>query len=181
LAAGVGSAAVVILTSSAGGATASVTVTEGCGSKRSFASSISGPRELQADDILGRILEIAAGPGCVLYLEPHRWPHWRHPRPRAARQAPAPAGKTAVDRFDPEGEYRAGARRHALKPLNLLAKDGRWLNRSTHALVKRFQSGIVPDLFQSEGKSQMAGPVPEELAALQQCRSPCEHEGNRGV
>ena len=94
-----------------------------------------------------------------------------------------PTRKTAVDRFDPEGEYRAGARRHALKPLNLLAKakDGRWLNRSTHALVKRFQSGIVLDLFQSEGKSQMAGHVPEDLAALQQCRSPCEHEGNRGV
>ena len=94
-----------------------------------------------------------------------------------------PARKTAVDGFDPEGEYRAGARRHALKPLNLLAKakDGSWLNRSTHALVKRFRSGIVLDLFQSEDKSQMAGRDPEGLAARQQCGSPCEHEGNRGI
>jgi hypothetical protein len=106
------------------------------------------------------------------------------PRDLVQRAKPQPPHrKTAVDRFAPEGEYRAGARRHALKPLNLLAKakDGRWLNRSTHSLVKRFQSGIVLDLFQSEGKSQMAGHVPEDLAALQQCRSPCEHEGNRGV
>jgi hypothetical protein len=36
-------------------------------------------------------------------------------------------------------------------------------------------------LFQLEGKSQMARPIPEGLAARQQCRSPCEHEGNRGV
>jgi hypothetical protein len=33
--------------------------------------------------------------------------------------------------------------------LNLLAKptNGGWLDRSTHALVKRFQRGIVLDLF----------------------------------
>ena len=54
----------------------------------------------------------------------------------------APARKTVVDRLNPERERRVGARRHALKALNSLAKpkNGRWLNRSTHALVKRFQS-----------------------------------------
>lgn len=66
---------------------------------------------------------------------------------RAKREPPA--RKTAVDRLDPEWEHRPGARRHAFKALNLLAKpkNGGWLDRSTHALFKRFGSGIVLDLF----------------------------------
>jgi hypothetical protein len=46
----------------------------------------------------------------------------------------------AVDRLDPEWEHRPGARRHAFKALNLLAKpkNGGRLDQSTHALFKRF-------------------------------------------
>ena len=45
-----------------------------------------------------------------------------------------------VDSLDTEREYGPGTLLHAFKTLNLLAKpqDGGWLDRSTHALVRRF-------------------------------------------
>ena len=52
------------------------------------------------------------------------------------------AGQAAVDGLDAERQYNGpGAQLGALKALNLLTKpqDGGWLDRSTHALVKRFQ------------------------------------------
>ena len=66
------------------------------------------------------------------------------------------ARKPAVDGLDAERQHGPGAQRHALKALNLLAKpqNGGWLDRSTHVLFKRFQDGIVLDLFVSASKSQ---------------------------
>ena len=93
------------------------------------------------------------------------------------------AREPAVDGLDAERQYGPRAQRHALKALNLLAKpqDGGWLDRSTHALVKRFQDGIVLDLFVSPGKSQSAAPVPERRLGAKKCGSRCDHEGNHGV
>jgi hypothetical protein len=53
----------------------------------------------------------------------------------------AAARKAAVDCLDAERQYGPDAQLGALKALNLLTKpqDGGWLDRSSHALVKRFQ------------------------------------------
>ena len=91
--------------------------------------------------------------------------------------------QSVVDSLDPEREHSPGAQRHTLKALNLLAKpqDGGWLDRSTHALVKRFQDWIVLDLFVTPSKSQSAAPVPGRRFHAEKRGSRCDHEGNHGV
>jgi len=105
----------------------------------------------------------------------------RHFVQRPERQAAA--RQSAVNGLDPKREHSPGTLLQALKALNLLAKpqNGGWLDRSTDALVKRFQDGIVLDLFLSTGKSQLAKPAPNQRLRAKKCGSRCDDEQIRTV